>query len=184
MVAFATSGSGWIYAVERWPRACLSLSSVQTILLVDALDGDASLLASALRVEGFQVQLASSASDARTALTETPTALVLVDLMLRTDGGPNGLELAREIKVSHPATRVLLTSAYYLSERQLERADCGVSGFIPKPYDVVEVVSFIRAKVSGPPSSRRLWHAEAASGVVDVSAPATPRPAAGERARR
>jgi DNA-binding response OmpR family regulator len=166
-------------------------SPVQTILLVDAPDGDASLLASALRVEGFQVQLASSENDARTALTETPAALVLVDLMLRTDGGPNGLELAREIKLTHPATRVLLTSAYYLSERQLERADCGVSGFIPKPYDVVEVVSFIRAKVSGPPSSRRLWHAEAASGVVDVradasapAAPAAPRPAAGERARR
>jgi len=163
---------------------------VQTILLVDAPDGDASLLASALRVEGFHVVLASSASDARAALTETPAVLVLVDLMLRTDGGPNGLELAREIKVSHPATRVLLTSAYYLSERQLERADCGVSGFIPKPYDVGEVVTFIRAKVAGPPSSRRLWHAEAASGVVGVTADSSgppalsPRPAAGERARR
>lgn len=163
---------------------------MQTILLVDAPDGDASLLASALRVEGFNVMLASSAGDARTALAATPTALVLVDLMLRTDGGANGLELAREIKVSHPATRVLLTSAYYLSERQLERADCGVSGFIPKPYDVGEVVSFIRAKVSGPPSSRRLWHAEAGSGLVEVTsdsspAPAaSPRPAVGDRARR
>jgi DNA-binding response OmpR family regulator len=167
---------------------------VQTILLVDAPDGDASLLASALRVEGFHVMLASSASDARGALAHTPAVLVLIDLMLRTDGGPNGLELAREIKISHPATRVLLTSAYYLSERQLERADCGVSGFIPKPYDVGEVVTFIRAKVSGPPSARRLWHAEEASGVVQViggsSAPPaappspSPRPVVGERARR
>ena len=94
--------------------------------------------------------------------------------------------------------RVLLTSAYYLSERQLERADCGVSGFIPKPYDVAEVVTFIRTKVSGPPSSRRLWHAEAISGVTVVSkvvsdgapgvsageAPPTPTPAAGNRAPR
>lgn len=183
MVAFAGLRSGWIYAVQAWPQACYGPSPVQNILLVDAPDGDASLLASALRVEGFHVVLASSASDARAALTETPAVLVLVDLMLRTDGGPNGLELAREIKVNHPATRVLLTSAYYLSERQLERADCGVSGFIPKPYDVGEVVSFIRAKVSGPPSSRRLWHAEAASGVVDVTTDA-PRPAAGVRARR
>ena len=113
--------------------------------------------------------------------------LVLVDLMLRTDGGPNGLELAREIKVSSPRNcGSFSTSAYYLSERQLERADCGVSGFIPKPYDVGEVVSFIRAKVSGPPSSRRLWHAEATSGVVDVtsdSSAAPPSPAAGEPPR-
>ena len=128
--------------------------------------------------------MAASAFEARQALQTTPMVLAIVDLMLRADAGTNGLELARELKNGHPAMRVLLTSAYHLSERQLERADCGVSGFIPKPYDVVEVVSFIRAKVSGPPSSRRLWHAEAASGVVDVSAPATPRPAAGERARR
>ena len=56
------------------------------------------------------------------------------------------------------------------SERQLERADCGVSGFIPKPYDLREVVEFVRSKVSGPPSSRRLWSAEPGSGV-------SPRPA-------
>ena len=132
---------------------------MQTILLVDAPDGDASLLASALRVEGFHVVLASSASEARTALATRPVVLALVDLMLRTDVGTNGLELARELKLGYPVVRVLLTSAYHLSERQLERADCGVSGFIPKPYDVGEVVSFVRAKVSGPPSSRRLWHA-------------------------
>ena len=156
---------------------------MQTILLVDAPDGDASLLASALRVEGFRVVLSSSASEARIALAEQPVILALVDLMLRTDTGTNGLELAREIKLGYPLVRVLLTSAYYLSERQLERADCGVSGFIPKPYDVGEVVSFVRAKVSGPPSSRRLWHAEAGSGVSSTLEPSV-RPAAGERVRR
>jgi DNA-binding response OmpR family regulator len=135
-------------------------------------------------VEGFRVVLASSASDARAALAEEPVILALVDLMLRTDAGTNGLELAREIKLGYPLVRVLLTSAYYLSERQLERADCGVSGFIPKPYDVGEVVSFVRAKVSGPPSSRRLWHAEEGSGVSPVLEANGVRPAAGERVRR
>lgn len=156
---------------------------MQTILLVDAPDGDASLLASALRVEGFSVVLASSANEALAALADEQVVLALVDLMLRSDVGTNGLELAREIKLGYPLVRVLLTSAYYLSERQLERADCGVSGFIPKPYDVGEVVSFVRAKVSGPPSSRRLWHAEAGSGVSKVLE-SNVRPAAGERIRR
>ena len=157
---------------------------MQTILLVDAPDGDASLLASALRVEGFRVVLASSASEGRACLAEEQVVLALVDLMLRTDAGTNGLELAREIKLGYPLVRVLLTSAYSLSERQLERADCGVSGFIPKPYDIGEVVSFVRAKVSGPPSSRRLWHAEEGSGVSPVLGTSSVRPAAGERVRR
>jgi DNA-binding response OmpR family regulator len=139
-----------------------------TILLVDAPEGDAAVLASALRVEGFTVVVAPSAAEAKAALAASPVTLAVVDLMLRTDGGTHGLELAREIRALSPTTRVLLTSAYHLSERQLERADCGVSGFIPKPYDLTEVIAFLRAKVSGPPSSRRWPTTEASSGVVEV----------------
>jgi DNA-binding response OmpR family regulator len=133
-----------------------------SILLVDMPEGDAAVLASALRVEGFEVVVAESAVAARGALATGTVAIAVIDLMMRSEGSTNGLELAREIRAHHPTVRVLLTSAYHLSERQLERADCGVSGFIPKPYDVAEVVAFVRQKASSPPSSRRLWHAEPA----------------------
>jgi DNA-binding response OmpR family regulator len=145
---------------------------MHSILLVDMPEGDASVLASALRVEGFQVALAPTAAAAREVLARESISIALIDLMMRGEGSSNGLELAREIKTQSPATRVILTSAYHLSERQLERADCGVSGFIPKPYDVAEVVAFLRAKASGPPSSRRLWHAEPSSGVHGAAADA------------
>ncbi|MBX3202963.1 MAG: response regulator [Labilithrix sp.] len=137
-----------------------------TILLVDMADADAAILASALRVEGFDVVNAKSAAEARQVLASRPVALTILDLMLRGEGGKNGLELARELRADFPGMRVLLTSSYHLSERQLERADCGVSGFIPKPYDLREVVDFVRAKVSAPPSSRRLWCAERPSGIA------------------
>ncbi len=152
-----------------------------TILLVDAPEGDAAVLASALRVEGFTVVVAPSAAEAKAALANGPVALAVVDLMLRTDGGTHGLELAREIRALSHATRVLLTSAYHLSERQLERADCGVSGFIPKPYDLKEVVAFLQAKIAGPPSSRRWPMPEAASGVVELEADAPAVQVAGRR---
>jgi DNA-binding response OmpR family regulator len=142
---------------------------MMTILLVDVTDTDASLLANALRVEGFDVLTARTAQAAREILASQHVALSIVDLMLRVndDGktGSSGLDFARELRTRYPAMRVLLTSSYYLSERQLERADCGVSGFIPKPYDLAEVVEFVRNKVSAPPSSRRLWCAEPPSGV-------------------
>jgi DNA-binding NarL/FixJ family response regulator len=121
-------------------------------------------------VDGFNVVVTSSAQEVRTLLATAPVAVAIIDLMIRTEGG-NGLELAREVKIAHPLMRVFLTSAYHLSERQLERADCGVSGFIPKPYDIGEVVGFLRAKVSGPPSSRRLWHADNLSGSSDDVGP-------------
>ncbi len=139
---------------------------MMTILLVDMADADAAILASALRVEGFDVVITNAANDARQVLASRPVALTIVDLMLRSEGGANGLELARELRGAYPAMRVLLTSSYHLSERQLERADCGVSGFIPKPYELSEVVDFVRAKVSAPPSSRRLWCAEPPSGIT------------------
>lgn len=148
---------------------------MHTILLVGAPDGDAAVLASALRVEGFRVHHAASSDAAKHRLREGPVAIALVDLM-HPGCAANALELAREIRHAHPDTRVLLTSAYHLTERQLERADCGVSGFIPKPYNVDEVVSFIHDKASAPPSSRRIWQAKPASGWSNVALAAASEP--------
>ena len=140
-----------------------------SVLIVDVPEGDAAVLASALRVEGFDVVVAGNAAEARAAAATGNIAMAIVDLMPRGMTGVHGLELARELRTAHPAMRVVLTGAYHLSQRQLERADCGVSGFIPKPYDVAEVVAFIQQKASSPPSSRRLWHAEPASGFAPTA---------------
>lgn len=139
---------------------------MMTILLVDVAEADSAVLASALRVGGFDVVVTRTVSDARALLASRPVALAIVDLMMRSEEGANGLELARELRATYPGMRVVLTSSYHLSERQLERADCGVSGFIPKPYDLQEVVEFVQSKVSGPPSSRRVWCAEPPSGIT------------------
>lgn len=139
---------------------------MMTILLVDMAVADAAILASALRVEGFDVVVTRDANGAREVLASRPVALTIIDLMIRSEGGANGLELARELRDAYPTMRVLLTSSYHLSERQLERADCGVSGFIPKPYDLCEVVDFVSVKASSPPSSRRLWCVERPSGIA------------------
>ncbi len=137
-----------------------------TVLLVDVAQADAEILASALRVEGYEVIVTRTAAEARNVLATRSCALTIIDLMLRSEGGGHGLELARELRRDHPNMRVVLTSSYHLSERQLERADCGVSGFIPKPYDVREVVEFVHTKLSGPPSSRPFWRSEPESGIT------------------
>jgi DNA-binding NarL/FixJ family response regulator len=51
------------------------------------------------------------------------------------------------IRERFPQTRVVLTSAYHLSERQLVRADCGAVGFVPKPFDLTELARFLRDKL-------------------------------------
>ncbi len=102
------------------------------VLVVDDEPNHARVMAIGLRVEGFEVETAADAERALGALAGTACELAVVDLMMP---GTNGIQLARLIRERHPQTRVVLMSAYHLSERQLLRADCGAVGFVPKPFD-------------------------------------------------
>ena len=132
------------------------------VLVVDDEDNQVRVLAIGLRLEGFEVETARSGELALAALAGQSFDLAIVDLMMPTS---NGLDLSRKIREAHPHTRVVLTSAYHLSERQLARADCGVVGFVPKPYEMSELAVFLRSKL--PPSGKSL----AAAALVDSDRP-------------
>jgi DNA-binding response OmpR family regulator len=104
-------------------------------------------MAIGLRIEGFEVETARDADSAMAQLASSPFDLAIVDLMMP---GINGIQLARMVREHHAATRVVLTSAYHLSERQLVRADCGAVGFVPKPFDLSELARFLKAKMVSP----------------------------------
>ena len=102
--------------------------------------------------------------------------------MLRTEAGTNGLELARELAARLPDVRVVLTSAYHLSERQLERADCGAAASSRSPTtsasSCLPPLKLAAAELRGA-SGRR-----AGSGGVDaLSALRSSRRLRGERVR-
>jgi DNA-binding response OmpR family regulator len=115
------------------------------ILIVDDEENQRRTLSIGLRLEGFDVVVAGGSQEALTALSASPGSIdvALIDLMMP---GLNGLELARQIRSLFPGVRVVLSSAYHLSARQVERADCGAIGFVPKPYRLAELCSFLRAK--------------------------------------
>jgi DNA-binding response OmpR family regulator len=115
------------------------------LLIVEEQANQARVMAIGLRLEGFDVETAATPAEALERLAEHAYDLAVVDLMLP---GTNGIQLARIVRDRHPGTRVVLMSAYHLSERQLDRADCGAAGFVPKPLDVGELASFLRSKVS------------------------------------
>jgi DNA-binding response OmpR family regulator len=115
------------------------------ILIVDDEENQRRTLSIGLRLEGFDVVVAGGSQEALTALSASPGSIdvALIDLMMP---GLNGLELSRQIRSLFPGVRVVLSSAYHLSARQVERADCGAIGFVPKPYRLAELCSFLRAK--------------------------------------
>jgi DNA-binding response OmpR family regulator len=120
-------------------------STLPRVLVVDDEANHTRVLAIGLRIEGFEVETARDADSALGQLEGGAFDLAIVDLMMP---GTNGIQLARLVRERHPATRVVLTSAYHLSERQLLRADCGAVGFVPKPFDLSELARFLKAKLA------------------------------------
>lgn len=118
------------------------------ILIVDDEANQRKSLAIGLRLEGYQVLEAADGEAALEVLAAHPVDLAIVDLMMP---GINGLDLARRMRFRHPEVRVVLTSAYHLSERQLQRAEIRVVGFVPKPYAMEELVAFLREKLGNSP---------------------------------
>lgn len=114
------------------------------ILIVDDEENQRKSLAIGLRLEGYRVYEAADGESALAVLALEPVDLAIVDLMMP---GINGLDLARRMRFRHPEVRVVLTSAYHLSERQLQRAEIRVLGFVPKPFEMEDLVGFLRAKL-------------------------------------
>ena len=113
------------------------------VLIVDDEENQRTVLGIGLKVEGFAVIAAPSGDDALRLLATHRVDVALVDLMIP---GMNGLEVSRQIARQYPNVRVFLASAYHLSTRQMERADCGAAGFIPKPYKLADLCTTLRAK--------------------------------------
>ena len=114
------------------------------VLVVDDEENQRQTLSIGLKHEGFEVYTASSALDAVKKLSEVDgIEVAVIDLMMP---GINGLDLARQIGRLHPGIRVVLASAYHLSARQFERANCGACAFIPKPYQLPDLCRALRGK--------------------------------------
>lgn len=115
------------------------------VLLVDDDGNHLRLLAAGLRLEGFHVEAAEDAETALGAALRESFDVALLDVMMP---GTNGLELARRLRVDHPAVRVVLMSAYHLSERQVRLSACGAVGFVAKPYRLEELSAYLRTKAT------------------------------------
>lgn len=124
------------------------------ILFLTKPDGATTELVSTLARAGFDCFAVDSRSTLLLELASRPVDIVVLDLDLR------AVDLAREIRAVYPLTRVVLTGCVSLTERQLERLDCGAVAFFPKPFDLRGAASFMRRHLGCLGTCRRLWHAQ------------------------
>ncbi len=102
-------------------------------------------MAIGLRVEGFEVVEALSGSQALDELSDGAVDAAVIDLMMP---GMNGLEMCRVLRERFPDIGVVLTSAYHLSQRQLDLAGINHAVFLGKPFTMEKLARIVRQRLA------------------------------------
>ncbi|HUP52267.1 MAG TPA: response regulator [Longimicrobiales bacterium] len=134
------------------PTRLLLQAGSETILVVEDEAALRRMIQRALERFGYRVVLARSAPEAL-ALWRDHAAdvdLLLTDLVM--PGGLSGWDLAEHLRRDRPELPILVMSGYDPEERvrgaDLDQADGSVP-FLPKPYDVAELIAAVRACLDG-----------------------------------
>src|SRR6201993_1812668 len=114
-------------------------------MLVLVADDDRAVreaLERALQLHGYEVTVASDGDTALAAVdTRTPDALVL-DVMMP---GLDGLDVTRRLRRQGNRVPILLLTARDAIGDRVEGLDVGADDYLPKPYDLDELLARLRA---------------------------------------
>lgn len=121
------------------------------VIVVDDQVEKRTALVAALMGVGFDA-IAVTSCEAAAAARDGGAQLAIIDLMLH---GTNGFELARQLRDGSPDVGVILTSDYHFSPTQLAKMDCGAIAFVPRPFALAELASFLRSKMDARHDSSR-----------------------------
>ena len=104
------------------------------ILVVEDNEANQLLVSAVLELEGFEVRIAGSATDARSQLGDRVPDLILMDVQLP---GQDGLSFTRELKADQKtaAIPVVALTAHAMSGDRALALSSGCAGYIAKPID-------------------------------------------------
>jgi len=120
-----------------------------------------------LESEGYAVTAAKTLVEARRALELAGYDLIVLDLMLP-DG--DGHTLAREVKKTQRAERILMLTARTLEDDVVRGLDVGADDYVVKPYRLRELLARIRALVRRAPVEATRNTLTFAGFVIDLDA--------------
>jgi DNA-binding response OmpR family regulator len=101
-----------------------------------------------LALEGFEVETATRGEDALAKAREVEPDVILLDVMMP---GMTGWEVAQRLKQEGETSHipVVFLSARTQDEDRRKGQELGVSAYVSKPFDPVELVDTIR-RLAGP----------------------------------
>src|SRR6266480_669715 len=121
------------------------------ILIADDHDALRRGLARALTTAGHEVEEAPNGNQAIERLHEGHFDVVLSDLKM---GGSDGLDVLRTAKTLHPATAVILMTAFGSVHTAVEAMKSGAFDYVQKPFEIEEM----EVKIEKALEMRRMRH--------------------------
>jgi two-component system, OmpR family, response regulator MprA len=112
------------------------------ILVCDDEPAVRAALDRALRLEGYEVDLAVDGEEALVALSTRPASAVVLDLLMP---GLDGLEVCRRLRSGGDATPILVLTARSGVAERVEGLDAGADDYLVKPFALEELLARLRA---------------------------------------
>jgi two-component system OmpR family response regulator len=114
----------------------------QRVLVVDDEESITDLVATALRYEGLQVEIAASGRDALTAATSFRPHLIVLDVMLP---DLDGFEVQRRLAADRLRVPILFLSARGETDAKVRGLTMGADDYVTKPFSLEELVARVHA---------------------------------------
>ncbi len=132
------------------------MQEVKRVLVVDDEQPITDLVAMALKYEGFAVQAAASARDARRAVMEFRPELIVLDIGLPDQ---DGFSFVQKLVADGLKVPVIFLTARDATEDKVHGLTVGGDDYVTKPFSIEELVARIRAVLrrhdgTGAPAAR------------------------------
>ena len=133
------------------------------VLVVDDDPAIRSSLELALDLEGYQVAVAADGAEALTTMRDDRPDVLVLDLMMP---GVDGLTVCRVLRAEKDRMPILMLTARTDTSDRVEGLDAGADDYLPKPFDLEELLARLRALVRRTQPQRRV---RAATGPTSAS---------------
>ncbi|RME22258.1 MAG: DNA-binding response regulator [Deltaproteobacteria bacterium] len=114
------------------------------VFVVEDEDTIAMGVVRALEHAGYRVTRFDRGETAIAAFQQSPPSIVLLDIMLP---GIDGLEVLRRMKAYNRDVPIIMATAKGDPADRVEGLDLGADDYVPKPYDLRELISRVKARL-------------------------------------
>jgi two-component system nitrogen regulation response regulator GlnG len=126
------------------------MNESRTILIADDDRAIRTVLSQALGRAGYQVRATSSAATLWRWVEDGEGDLVITDVIMPDE---NGLDLVPRIRRIRPEMRVIVMSAQSTFATAIKATQRGAFEYLPKPFDLKEVLSTVERALAAPPDA-------------------------------